>query len=119
MPVTRFVAPGPDVAMQTPGRPVTWVTARAFLDHFGLASLEDLPGIEDLRAAGLLDSRSAVQTLPGGRLAPVEGDSQAEDDSQDRDAADAAENTARADDGTAGHPPATPAAGDLVPQDRS
>lgn len=41
---------------QTPGRPVTWVTTDGFLDHFGLESLDDLPGVSDLRAAGLLDS---------------------------------------------------------------
>ncbi|HEX2580799.1 MAG TPA: SMC-Scp complex subunit ScpB [Dongiaceae bacterium] len=48
---------------QTPGRPVTWVTSPAFLDHFGLESLEALPGIEELRAAGLLDARAGVATL--------------------------------------------------------
>jgi segregation and condensation protein B len=41
----------------TPGRPVTFVTTEAFLDHFGLASARDLPGIKELRAAGLLDNR--------------------------------------------------------------
>ena len=41
----------------TPGRPVTFVTTQAFLDHFGLESSRDLPGIAELRAAGLLDSR--------------------------------------------------------------
>ncbi len=41
---------------KTPGRPATWVTTPAFLEHFGLASLDDLPGVSDLRAAGLLDS---------------------------------------------------------------
>lgn len=41
---------------RTPGRPATWVTTAAFLEHFGLESLEDLPGVSDLRAAGLLDS---------------------------------------------------------------
>lgn len=46
---------------QTPGRPVTWGTAEAFLDHFGLESLSDLPGIDDLKAAGLLDTRPAIQ----------------------------------------------------------
>jgi len=46
---------------QTPGRPVTWGTSEAFLDHFGLESLTDLPGIEDLKAAGLLDARPAIQ----------------------------------------------------------
>lgn len=41
----------------TPGRPVTFVVTEAFLDHFGLESARDLPGLRDLRAAGLLDSR--------------------------------------------------------------
>ena len=40
---------------ETPGRPLQWVTTEAFLDHFGLASLDDLPGLEELRASGLLD----------------------------------------------------------------
>jgi segregation and condensation protein B len=40
----------------TPGRPVTFVTTAQFLDHFGLESARDLPGIKELRAAGLLDS---------------------------------------------------------------
>jgi len=53
---------------QTPGRPLTWVTDTAFLDHFGLESLDDLPGVAELRAAGLLDSRPAIATLPGGRV---------------------------------------------------
>jgi segregation and condensation protein B len=44
---------------QTPGRPVTWVTTEAFLTQFGLDSLADLPGIEELKAAGLLDARPA------------------------------------------------------------
>jgi segregation and condensation protein B len=48
---------------QTPGRPVTWVTTDTFLDHFGLESREALPGLEELRAAGLLDARSAISTL--------------------------------------------------------
>ncbi len=46
---------------QTPGRPVTWATTEAFLDHFGLESLSDLPGIDELKAAGLLDARPAIQ----------------------------------------------------------
>lgn len=41
----------------TPGRPVTFVVTDAFLDHFGLESARDLPGLQELRAAGLLDSR--------------------------------------------------------------
>ena len=41
---------------RTPGRPVTWVTTDAFLNHFGLSETDDLPGIEELKAAGLLDA---------------------------------------------------------------
>ncbi len=41
----------------TPGRPVTFVVTEGFLDHFGLETARDLPGIAELRAAGLLDSR--------------------------------------------------------------
>jgi segregation and condensation protein B len=47
---------------QTVGRPVTWVTTEAFLLHFGLAGLSDLPGIDELRAAGLIGPRP-VSTL--------------------------------------------------------
>jgi segregation and condensation protein B len=45
----------------TPGRPVTFVVTEGFLDHFGLESARDLPGLKELRQAGLLDSRP----LPG------------------------------------------------------
>ena len=41
---------------RTPGRPITWVTTESFLDNFGLDALDDLPGIDELRAAGLLDA---------------------------------------------------------------
>lgn len=42
---------------RTPGRPVTLGTTRDFLDHFGLEELRDLPGLEELRGAGLLSGR--------------------------------------------------------------
>lgn len=42
---------------RTPGRPVTLGTTVDFLDHFGLEELRDLPGLEELRGAGLLSSR--------------------------------------------------------------
>lgn len=48
---------------RTAGRPATWRTTPAFLDQFGLESLTDLPGIEELRAAGLLDARPAISAL--------------------------------------------------------
>lgn len=40
---------------RTPGRPVTYATADRFLEHFGMASLYDLPGAAEMKAAGLLD----------------------------------------------------------------
>ena len=40
---------------EAPGRPLNWATTPAFLAHFGLDSLNDLPGVDELRAAGLLD----------------------------------------------------------------
>ena len=46
---------------QTPGRPTAWGTADGFLDHFGLESINDLPGIEELKSAGLLDKRPAIE----------------------------------------------------------
>jgi segregation and condensation protein B len=43
---------------RAPGKPVTWGTTDFFLEHFGLPSLDDLPGHEEMRAAGLLDPRA-------------------------------------------------------------
>jgi segregation and condensation protein B len=54
----------------TPGRPVTFVVTEHFLDHFGLESARDLPGLKELRAAGLLDSRP----LPGALAVTSEDD---------------------------------------------
>jgi segregation and condensation protein B len=48
---------------ETPGRPVTWATTSAFLEHFGLENTANLPGVEELRAAGLLDARAGISTL--------------------------------------------------------
>ncbi|OAB56607.1 segregation and condensation protein B [Leptolyngbya valderiana BDU 20041] len=42
---------------RTPGRPVTYGVTETFLDYFGLAGVSDLPGVSDLKAAGLLSSR--------------------------------------------------------------
>lgn len=42
---------------RAPGRPVTYGTSETFLSHFGLDAVGDLPGIEELKGAGLLDSR--------------------------------------------------------------
>ncbi len=48
---------------ETPGRPVTFLTTTEFLDHFGLSSAKDLPGISELREAGLLE-RSPIEEAP-------------------------------------------------------
>jgi segregation and condensation protein B len=40
----------------TPGRPITFVVTQHFLDHFGLESAKDLPGLRELKSAGLLES---------------------------------------------------------------
>ncbi len=60
---------------RTPGRPVTWGTTDAFLDHFGLETLADLPGVDDLKAAGLLDARPAIEAFRvGDGPAPTEAE---------------------------------------------
>jgi segregation and condensation protein B len=48
----------------SPGRPLNWVTTPGFLAHFGLDRLDELPGIDELRAAGLLDIGPAVLGEP-------------------------------------------------------
>lgn len=64
---------------ETPGRPLTWITTDHFLDHFGLESLRDLPSVEDLRAAGLLDSRPVLLGLGGSQDdAPTSGAAEGE-----------------------------------------
>jgi segregation and condensation protein B len=65
---------------ETPGRPVTWATTDAFLEHFGLESLEALPGVEELRAAGLLDKRPAIAAL--GLAVGGTGDTPTEDETE-------------------------------------
>ena len=56
----------------TPGRPVTFVVTEGFLDHFGLESARDLPGLKELRASGLLESRAAAEEAEGDREEDVE-----------------------------------------------
>lgn len=55
----------PGRRLETPGRPLTWVTTNVFLDEFGLSDLKELPGISELKASGLLDTRPAIDTIPG------------------------------------------------------
>ncbi len=50
----------PSGRRDSPGRPLNWVTTPRFLAHFGLDSLSELPGLDELRAAGLLDIGPAI-----------------------------------------------------------
>jgi len=60
---------------KTPGRPMNWGTTDGFLDHFGFEDLRDLPGAAELKAAGLLDSRPAINAYRvRGDVAPANGD---------------------------------------------
>jgi segregation and condensation protein B len=58
----------------TPGRPVTYVVTQGFLDHFGLESARDLPGLKELREAGLLESRPPEAEGPAPRREGETGD---------------------------------------------
>lgn len=78
---------------RVPGRPVTWGTTEGFLDHFGLEELDALPGIEELKAAGLLDRRAAISGLAMRR--EDRGDGADEADEQDEQESDDATEAAR------------------------
>jgi segregation and condensation protein B len=56
---------------RTAGRPVTWGTSEAFLNHFGLESADSLPGMDELRAAGLLDRKPGFGPLSALREQPT------------------------------------------------
>ncbi|MET0241727.1 MAG: SMC-Scp complex subunit ScpB [Sphingobium sp.] len=60
---------------ETPGRPLTYATTADFLTHFGLESRRDLPGVDDLRAAGLLEpvDMALEAALQGGGAGDEEG----------------------------------------------
>ena len=73
---------------RVPGRPVTWGTTEQFLDQFGIEQIEDLPGIEELKAAGLLDSRRGLMSL--GQIS--DGSDNAATESYEKDEGDIAQN---------------------------
>ena len=54
----------PGKRRDTPGRPMTWHTTSEFLSHFNLETLKDLPGFDELKAAGLLDARPVMSNMP-------------------------------------------------------
>lgn len=70
---------------RTPGRPITYGTTDAFLEHFNLENVGDLPGLEDLKAAGLLEAN-----LPPNFVVPGPSDemSDEEDPLEDEDRPD-------------------------------
>ena len=63
---------------KAPGRPVTYGTSEAFLSHFGLEALTDLPGLDELKGAGLME-----KALPAGFSVPVPSDDPALRDDED------------------------------------
>ena len=63
---------------KTPGRPVTYGTTADFLSHFGLDAVGDLPGLEELKGAGMFDGR-----LPAGFSVPMPSDDAALRDDED------------------------------------
>ncbi|MBL8692352.1 MAG: SMC-Scp complex subunit ScpB [Rhodospirillaceae bacterium] len=69
---------------QAPGRPVTWVTTDEFLEHFGLDRIEDLPNLDELRAAGLLDHRGGItMAMRQEEADAVEAEAEKERDEED------------------------------------
>ncbi len=81
----------------TPGQPILYGTTEDFLQHFGLENIEDLPGLADLKAAGLLDAR-----LPPGFSVPTPraGDDE-ESEEEDGEGAEFAQDFLAGDDGEA------------------
>lgn len=59
---------------RTPGRPVTYGTTEEFLVHFGIETIKDLPGLQELKAAGLLDTVDAALDKLGGMPGPGSAD---------------------------------------------
>ena len=87
------------------GRPVTWGTTEAFLDHFGLESLDALPGIDELKAAGLLERRGGVSAIAM-REGELLGGEAEEPEAGDDEPPDFLEATLEADDAVPARPKA-------------
>lgn len=90
---------------RSPGRPVTYGTSEEFLIHFGLESVTDLPGMDELKAAGLMDSidvaltrlekEAAIAAKKAAKLA-AEKDAAAEAEAQEAETQEADEQEAEA-----------------------
>ena len=72
---------------RTPGRPLTWGTSPAFLDYFGLSDLADLPGVDELKASGLLRKGQVIGGLMD-RIDSDENEDQADQADEDGFGAD-------------------------------
>lgn len=68
---------------RTPGRPLTWGTSPAFLDHFGLNEITDLPGLAELKSAGLLRKGQILGALMDSSISNQDDDSGDSDDDND------------------------------------
>ena len=65
---------------KVPGRPLQWGTSEEFLEYFGLENLKDLPGIEELKATGLLEKRDSLTSIILPDDTPIEEDEDEQDE---------------------------------------
>jgi segregation and condensation protein B len=70
----------PGKRREVPGRPLNWHTTSDFLSHFNIAALGDLPGLDDLKAAGVLDVRPVLGNLAREKDAPDDAGLEDEDE---------------------------------------
>jgi len=73
---------------KTPGKPVLYATSDAFLEHFGLESMADLPGLDELKATGLLQREPPIPTLAEQASAEEGEEEDSDDDVDDEDSDD-------------------------------
>ena len=67
---------------RTPGRPVTYGTTEGFLEHFSFESIKDLPGMDELKASGLLEGQARTDLLPLSHREPEDPLEEGDDGSQ-------------------------------------
>jgi segregation and condensation protein B len=104
---------------RTPGRPVTWGTTDDFLDQFGLEHLDALPGLAELKAAGLLDTRPAIAALnASGRLSECANEDDRGDGAPGGETDDDAEDAEDAEDEMT-EPLAADFGDELIPEDEA
>jgi segregation and condensation protein B len=82
---------GPKGRRETPGRPATWATTEQFLVHFGLGDKNDLPGIDELKAAGLIGPRPDFTLSEAAALPAAEEDESEDAETRDEDTEEVSE----------------------------